>query len=463
MKKESINEIKNVAIYCRVSTEEQKKFGISVKDQKASLTRYCKQNNYKIYDYYIDEGVSAGTISKRKEFVRLLKELDNIDLILFTKLDRFSRSVKDANDLLVILDEHSTSFKAIDEDDIDVSTADGRFIFNLKVNLAEHERKKDSERIRRVNKYKYEVAKTVCTGNLPYGYKVSEDKKMVIDEEKSKHIVELFNYYLKTNNLNETTRWFSNNYEKRSLRMIKYYLKDSCYIGLFKTTSGLVLDDFCEAIIDEDIFNKVQKSLERNLKMSKPDITRKRHNPNPYIFSGLLRCPECDCSLVGKVNTALTHYYHCRKHEMKKCNNKKCISEKDIEVYLLNNIKDVLKQKKIQIEEINNNVSKSIISVDNIKNKINKLSNLYMNDLVDIDYYKSEYTDLKKQLEDAKENNSKQKEISKYDVDKINKLLSSDFLSLYDTLDNLEKRRLWSSVVDYVILKEKDSMDIVVY
>ena len=37
-------EIKNVAIYCRVSTEEQKKFGISVEDQKNSLTKYCKEN-----------------------------------------------------------------------------------------------------------------------------------------------------------------------------------------------------------------------------------------------------------------------------------------------------------------------------------------------------------------------------------------------------------------------------------
>ena len=40
--------IKNVAIYCRVSTDEQKKFGLSVQDQKNSLTRYCKENKLKI-------------------------------------------------------------------------------------------------------------------------------------------------------------------------------------------------------------------------------------------------------------------------------------------------------------------------------------------------------------------------------------------------------------------------------
>ncbi len=455
--------IKNVAVYCRVSTDEQKKFGISVKDQKNSLTRYCKQNNYKIYDYYIDEGISAGSISKRKALVKLLKNLDNIDLILFTKLDRFSRNVKDANDLLVILDEHNVAFRAIDEEDIDVSTADGRFIFNLKVNLAEHERKKDSERINRVNKYKYEVSKTVCTGKIPYGYKISKDKKMIIDEEKSKHIEELFDYYLKTNNLNDTTRWFSETYVKRSLRMIKHYLNDSSYIGIFKTTSGLILDDFCEAIIDEETFNKVQKSLERNVKRSRPDPSRKRHNAEPYIFSGLLKCPKCGCSLSGKVNTTLAHYYRCRKHEMKVCEYKKCISEKDIEKYVLNNIKTVLEKAKLNIDNINRNNSNTIISIDNIKNKINKLTNLYMNDLVDIDYYKLEYSDLQRQLSSAKEHNSNQPKINKEDIDRINNLLTTDFLSLYDTFDNLEKRRLWASIIDYIIVNDKNDLEIVVY
>lgn len=454
--------IKNVAIYCRVSTEEQRKFGISVNDQKDSLTRYCIQNNYKIYDYYIDEGISAGTIIKRKEFVRLLKDLDNIDLIIFTKLDRFSRSVKDANDLLVTLDKHNTSFKAIDEDDIDVSTADGRFIFNLKVNLAEHERKKDSERIRRVNKYKYDVAKTVCTGRMSYGYEVSEDKHMIINKEQADHIKELFNYYLETNNLNKTTKWFSTKYGKRCSKTIKRYLQNSNYIGIYKKSSGEIVEDYCEAIIEKDVYYKVQKLLDKNVKDYKPDSTRKRHNTKPYIFSGLLRCPECGCNLSGKVNTGGSHYYNCKKHERGNCNNKKCINERDIEDFLLNNIRTILENRIIEIENINSYDSKKLINTNVIKNKINKLTNLYMNDLVDIDYYKSEYTDLQNQLKKARELN-KPVRIDKKDIERISSLLKSDFLSLYNTLDNLEKRRLWSSIIDYIIVIDKKHMNITVY
>lgn len=454
--------IKNVAIYCRVSTDEQKKFGLSVDDQKDSLTKYCKENKYKIYDYYIDEGVSAGSISKRKELVRLLKDLDNIDLIIFTRLDRFSRSVRDANNILVTLDEHNTSFRAIDEDDMDVSTADGRFIFNLKVNLAERERKVDAERIRRTNKYKYEVTKTVCTGKIPYGYKISKDKKMVIDEEKCKHIIDLYNHYLKTGNLNKTAKWFSENYTKRSIKSIKHYLKNSCYIGLYKKQSGEIIEDFCKPILEEDVYYKVQKILEKNIKNYKPDPTRKRHNSKPYIFSGLLKCPECNCNLSGKTNTGSRHYYNCKKKELGTCSNRKCVREKDIEQFLLNNIKDVLKDRIIEIENINKTVEKTQIDTKLIKTKINKLTDLYINDLIDLDYYKSEYTDLKAQLYKARQNNMPKQNTQK-DIDKIKEILNKDFLSLYETLDNLEKRRLWASIIDYVIVTDKNNMEIIVY
>ena len=143
--------MKYVACYCRVSTEEQSKFGFSIQAQKDALEKYCKENNYK-YEFYIDEGISASSMKKRKALNEMLSKVSVFDMILFTKLDRLSRNVLDANNINKLLIDNKCTMKAIDEDDIDVSTSDGRFIFNLKVNLAEHERNKDSERINRVNK-----------------------------------------------------------------------------------------------------------------------------------------------------------------------------------------------------------------------------------------------------------------------------------------------------------------------
>lgn len=456
------NYIKNVAVYCRVSTEEQKKFGISVQDQKDSLTRYCKENKYKIYDYYIDEGVSAGTISKRKEFVRLLQDLDNIDLIIFTKLDRFSRNVRDANNLLVELDKHNTAFKAIDEDDIDVSTSDGRFIFNLKVNLAEHERNKDSERINRVNKYKYHTAGTVCTGKKIFGYDISEDKKLVVNENEAKQINQLFDKYIETNCLNETVRWFQTNIKKRSYASVRLYLTNTAYIGQYKhirkNKDTEIIENFSPIIVEETKFTKVQKMLNTNVKkyVSHTDTGNKKD----YIFSGLLYC-NCGFKLAGKHSKG-KHYYICKRALTTLCDNKLHISEINLENYLLSNIKSEIKevisedeQIKFSSSNVNNDLEKEKIK---IKNKLNKLTNLYLEDMIDKDVYKTEYSTLKQELELINKSIS---QISKpKNFSNLEKFLKSDWENVYNSFSNRERREFWMTIIDYISFENKDKFKI---
>ena len=448
--------IKNVAIYCRVSTEEQKKFGISVNDQKNSLTRYCKENNYKIYDYYIDEGVSAGTIAKRKEFVRLLKDLDNIDLIIFTKLDRFSRNVRDANNLLVELDKHNTSFKAIDEDDIDVSTSDGRFIFNLKVNLAEHERNKDSERINRVNKYKYHIARTVCSGQKIFGYDIDENKRLIINKEEANQINMLYDKYIETNCLSETIRWFQTNIKKRSYASIRLYLTNTAYIGQYKHTTKKtkeveIIEDFSPAIIEKEKFDKVQKMLETNVKHYIKNS--KNGNKKAYIFSGLLYC-KCGNRLSGKYSKN-KHYYICKNALTTLCDNKIHLSEVNLENYLLDNIESYIQN------EINKSENKQISKKNNIdksndklkiKNKLQKLTNLYLEDMIELEIYKKEYNTLKSQLEEI---NKLDKIEQKQDFTKLKKFLDSDWKVIYQSFENKEKRELWMTIIDSIVFESK--------
>ena len=147
--------MKYVACYCRVSTDEQKKFGFSIQAQKDALEKYCKINNYK-YEFYIDEGISASSMKKREALNEMLNKCNVYDMILFTKLDRLSRNVLDANTINKILQNNNCTMKAIDEEDIDTTTADGTFIFNLKVSLAQREIEKTSERINFVFKNKRE-------------------------------------------------------------------------------------------------------------------------------------------------------------------------------------------------------------------------------------------------------------------------------------------------------------------
>lgn len=85
-----------VALYARVSTEEQALHGLSIEAQKAALGEWAA--NHTIVDYYIDLGVSARKpILKRPELQRLLRDVeqDRIDLVVFTKLDRWTRNIRE--------------------------------------------------------------------------------------------------------------------------------------------------------------------------------------------------------------------------------------------------------------------------------------------------------------------------------------------------------------------------------
>ena len=118
-------------VYERVSHEESAKFGFSIKDQRDRLAKYIKENNMVFVEEYVDEGYSASSM-KRPDLQRMLKDSKTYDIILFTKLDRFSRNVLDANEMVLQLKRQGISIRAIEEEDIDTSTADGMFMFNLK-------------------------------------------------------------------------------------------------------------------------------------------------------------------------------------------------------------------------------------------------------------------------------------------------------------------------------------------
>lgn len=141
-----------VAGYARVSTDEQKKYGYSIQAQTEEITQWCNDNDHALQHIYVDEGYSASTM-KRPQLQSMLSNLKNFDAIAFTRLDRLSRNVLEANKMLELLQQNNVAMISICEDDINTSTANGLFMFNLKVNLAEHELKKGSERIKAVFEY----------------------------------------------------------------------------------------------------------------------------------------------------------------------------------------------------------------------------------------------------------------------------------------------------------------------
>ena len=81
------------ALYCRLSQDDgNTSESVSIGTQKSLLTRYCSENGFQIYDYYIDDGYS-GTNFDRPDFSRMMTDVEDrkVNLVIVKDLSRFGR------------------------------------------------------------------------------------------------------------------------------------------------------------------------------------------------------------------------------------------------------------------------------------------------------------------------------------------------------------------------------------
>ena len=89
--------LKTVAIYCRLSREdEDSRESSSIQSQKEMLTDYAKSHSWRIYDYYIDDGYT-GTNFNRPAFKRMIKDIEQkkINIVITKDLSRLGRNYLD--------------------------------------------------------------------------------------------------------------------------------------------------------------------------------------------------------------------------------------------------------------------------------------------------------------------------------------------------------------------------------
>ena len=81
----------------RVSSEEQAK-GYSLGDQEDRLVKYCGVNNIEIVEFYRED--HSAKDFNRPEWKNIYNQIKrnhkNIDLLLFTSWDRFSRNIAES-------------------------------------------------------------------------------------------------------------------------------------------------------------------------------------------------------------------------------------------------------------------------------------------------------------------------------------------------------------------------------
>ena len=424
----------NTACYIRVSSDRQVKEGESVPAQREALQKYIQDHKeLKFAGEYLDDGISGTKFAERDELQRMLSDIKEgkIKKIIFTKLDRFYRSIRHYTATQEILDKYGVTWTAIWEPIYDTSTPAGRLIVNQMMSIAQFEAENTGQRIRHVMEYKRRRGE-VLSGNVPFGYRI-ENKHLVLDGERAKIALETFKTYSRTSSIDETGRIMSGTGIPSHKTSLNAMLRNQTYIGKHNG-----LDDYCEPIIPEDLFYDVQRKLGMNIKTKK--------NKHTYIFSGLLRCGCCGRKMAGTTRRKEQKKYRCEYYYISDCENSHKPKERTIEEYLLQNIHDLigeeLRPREYEIgQDQEPDRSKQI---DTIRRKIDRLKELYINDLIDMETYKVDLIEYRAQLEELEQ------EPLKRDLSGLKALLELDIPGIYKKLSEAEKRRFWRGFVDHI-------------
>lgn len=449
MKEEKIK-ILRTAVYVRVSTEQQVKNGDSVDEQKSTCLDYIKQReNLVLADTYIDEGISGQKL-ERGEFQRLMDDVcdGKIDLIIFTKLDRWFRSLRHYLNTQEVLQKHGVDWIAVSQPFYDTTSPQGRAFVAQSMVFAELEAQNTGQRIKSVFDYKYKRGE-VLSGEAPLGYSIVS--KHLQPNEDAPKVADAFRYFSETGKLNATVQYMASEYGIiRNMVNLKSMLRNKKYIGVFRDN-----ENYCPPIVDRQLFEDVQRKLTINIKNAQK---------YPYIFSGITRCACCNHAFSGttrrdpKASSKCYRYagYRCSyAYPRKLCENRKFFSEVALERYLLAHVKPLLEEYLVNYKLKNTPVADNSKKIAALNAKIEKLKELFLNDLITLDEYKEDKAKYLQQIEELPADQPLK------DLSGLRKFLELDLESVYADMSPEEKRYLWRSILKEIRIDSKRNIEII--
>ena len=289
---------------------------------------------------------------------------------------------------------------------------------------------------------------------MPYGYTSETDedgvRRLVKDPETEAIVTDFWDHLRKYNSTRLAGIFCNEKYGlKRVQKSWQNMARNEIYTGIYKGIEG-----YCEPYISREDWEYWKQSHLVIKKTQKPERV--------YLFTGLLRCPECEATLKGTFKTYPNDrsieykQYRCNRSREHSCPYRRSVSQKKLEKYLLENIKSELETyiAKVEVEEQPKKKKKSsAMDVVKLTEQLKRLNKVYMAGNIDDDEYLKETTEIKKKIEKAKE---AEKDERPPDLEVLKQFLASDFEAIYNDLDMEDRRRMWRSIISEIHF-EKDS------
>lgn len=433
--------MKRVALYVRVSTDEQKKHGISVENQIVALTKYAKEHDYIVVGTYNDAGISARKkYTKRPALLRLLDDCKQgkIDLILFTRIDRWFRNVSAYYQVQDILDKYRVPWMAIWED-YETETSAGVLRVNLMLSIAQAEADRDRERTKSVLDYK--KSKGEFVGKRPKGYNILKSH-LVINEEEKEGLNAFFRTFLATFSPSDAICAASDHGLKLTAKAARYILQNEIYTG----SCGEIK---CDPYITREEYEKIMLHVDGKK-------FRKQKNPERiYLFSGLCYCGECGKAMTPirkKSNGREYLAYRCyTRYQSGNCENKS-YSEISLEKYLLNELDKIIAGNQVLEYEVTEQKKKDEKRIEKLNSKLRRIGDRYEDGDITKEEYQSKRTAVLAEIASIKSAMPKSSLFTK---------LPDNWKDIYADLTKENKRAFWHMTLTRIELKR--GCDPVVY
>ena len=474
------NERKIAAVYIRVSTEDQAREGFSLGEQKEKLLQLCAFKEYEVFKVYEDAGISAKDMEHRPAFQEMLQDMRDgkINYIVAYKLDRVTRSVRDLEELILELEKYNC-YLVCDRDDVNTSTANGRFFVRMLTVLSQLEIEIVSERT------KFGLNGAIKSGHIPgqrpFGYKSADDKRMVIDNATRPYVEKIFDMYLEGKSFQQIANYFKENniYPKKKWKdtTIQKIIDNKIYMGDYEqykrigkqeNLEPIVYMNVVEPIISRAKWEECQRQKERNQRT----YTRDR----VYTFFQRLKCPNCSrimkCKGSGGTKRKYMYYTceHCRIN----------FNEDHVECLLRDFIYDLLEYDMAVknfflpvLEDKTNNIDTTSIDkeIRDLEKQRNRIKNLYIKGIVEIDDFKEDYKLIEDKLANLESkklelvnletfNYSPHELLAERDLEKEKMIrldtLNSVLKTKWNGMDKSEKQKFISKFIDTIEIK-KDS------
>jgi len=390
-----MNGVKRVAIYCRVSTEEQATEGYSITAQLQTLRQYVQLYGWEIAEEYVDEGISGKNIKGRPAMTKLVSDIETgkFNAVLVWKISRLSRNMLDTLTLLDKFDEYGIKFISYSEN-FDTGTPIGRLVVQLMASIAEMERNTLAENVKLGMKQR--ALEGLWNGGVVFGYDQNDKKMLVINQKEAAVVRLIYNLYsdgkgLKAiaNHLNKAGHRTKRN-RYFSINGIAQILDNPVYIGQIrwlqfenwdtqrrrgKNPNPIRVEGKHEAIISDELWSIVQARR-------KSRSFKQRQSNEPFLLSGLLRCPDCGKGMVPSITTRKNKDGKKRKYRYYVCgdfHNKgsaacksNSIKAYDAEELVIDRIQTFLSKKRLYktLLDINSN---SVGSLNQLNNELENI------------------------------------------------------------------------------------------